>query len=65
MKIIDCFMYYDEDILLDVRLNTMDKNVDYFVIVESTYNHKGEKRKLLFNEAKFEKFKLSLAYFNL
>ena len=40
MKIFDCFMYYDEDILLDVRPIIMDKNVDYFVIVESSFSHK-------------------------
>tara|TARA_B100000900_G_scaffold351657_1_gene318888 strand:- start:190 stop:1002 length:813 start_codon:yes stop_codon:yes gene_type:complete len=36
--------------------------VDYFVIVESTYNHKGDKRKLLFNINKFEKFKNKIIY---
>ena len=37
MKIFDCFMYFDEDILLDVRLNYLDEYVDFFVIVESKY----------------------------
>ena len=27
MKIIDCFMYYDEDMILDIRLNILDKFV--------------------------------------
>ena len=49
MKIFDCFMYFDEDLILDLRLNTLNKFIDYFVIVESIYNHKGEKRKLKFN----------------
>ena len=31
MKIFDCFMYFDEDLILDIRLNTLDKFVDYFV----------------------------------
>ena len=35
MKIFDCFMYFDEDLLLDLRLNTLNKFVDKFVIVES------------------------------
>ena len=43
MKIFDCFMYFDEDLILDIRLNTLDKFVDYFVIVESTI-HTVEKR---------------------
>ena len=32
MKIYDCFMYYDEDELLDLRLNILDKYVDKFII---------------------------------
>ena len=62
MKIFDCFMYFDEDVVLDIRLNILNKYVDYFVIVESTYNHKGDKRKLLFNISKFEKFKDKIIY---
>jgi len=42
MKIFDCFMYFDEDIVLEVRLDYLDEYVDKFVIVESRYNHKGE-----------------------
>jgi len=34
MKVYDCFMYWDEDLLLDLRMNILDKFVDYFVIVE-------------------------------
>ena len=62
MKIFDCFMYFDEDQVLDLRLNVLYQNVDYFVIVESTYNHKGEKRNLLFNSQKFEKFNDKIIY---
>ena len=57
MKIYDCFMYFDEDLILDVRLNILDRYVDYFVIIESTFNHKGEKRLLKFDIEKFKKFK--------
>ena len=62
MKIFDCFMYFDEEQVLDLRLNVLYQNVDYFVIVESTYNHKGEKRNLLFNSQKFEKFNDKIIY---
>ena len=62
MKIFDCFMYFDEDQVLDLRLNVLYQNVDYFVIVESIYNHKGEKRNLLFNSQKFEKFNDKIIY---
>jgi len=62
MKIYDCFMYFDEEIVLDLRLNILDKYVDYFVIVESVFTHKGDKRKLQFNHKKFEKFKDKIIY---
>tara|TARA_B100001057_G_scaffold440244_1_gene474015 strand:- start:323 stop:1213 length:891 start_codon:yes stop_codon:yes gene_type:complete len=62
MKIFDCFMYFDEETVLDLRLNTLDRFVDYFVIVESIYTHKGDKRKLRFNAKKFEKFKDKIIY---
>ena len=45
-------MYFDEDLVLDLRLNLLDDRVDYFVIVESKFNHKGEKRELKFDIAK-------------
>ena len=32
MNIYDCFMYFDEDLLLDIRLNILDKYVKKFVI---------------------------------
>jgi beta-1,4-mannosyl-glycoprotein beta-1,4-N-acetylglucosaminyltransferase len=62
MKIFDCFMYFDEEVVLDLRLNSLNEYVDYFVIVESTFNHKGEKRELKFNLKKFEKFEKKIIY---
>ena len=62
MKIYDCFMYFDEEVVVDVRLNTLNEFVDYFVIVESRFTHKGESRKLRFNHKKFEKFKDKIIY---
>ena len=62
MKIYDCFMYFDEEVVLDVRLNTLDPFVDYFVIVESRFTHKGGARDLKFNHKKFEKFKDKIIY---
>ena len=62
MKIYDCFMYFDEDIVLDVRLNFLNKFVDQFVIIESEYNHRGEKRVPLFKIDKFKKYKDKIKY---
>ena len=41
MKIFDCFMYFDEDVVLELRLNYLNKFVDKFIIIESSYNHKA------------------------
>ncbi len=55
-------MYFDEEQILDLRLNILNDFVDFFVIVESTYNHKGESRELLFSSTKFKKFQDKIIY---
>jgi len=62
MKIYDCFMFFDEEMLLDLRLNIMDKYVDKFVITEATYMHSGKSKKLFFDINKFSKFKDKIIY---
>ena len=62
MKIFDCFMYFDEEVVVDVRLNTLSQFVDYFIIIESRFTHKGDRRELKFNHKKFEKFKNKIIY---
>ena len=44
MKVYDCFMYFDEDVILDLRLNYLNPYVDKFVIVESKFTHSGKKK---------------------
>ena len=62
MKIFDCFMYFDEELVVDIRFNTLNEFVDYFVVVESKFTHKGDKRDLKFNHQKFKKFKDKIIY---
>ena len=62
MNIYDCFMYFDEDVLLDLRLNLLNKFVKKFVISEATYTHNGNKKKLNFNINNFRKFKDKIEY---
>ena len=64
MKIFDCFMYYDEDILLDVRLNTLDKNVDYFVIVESDKSFTGNKKNNILSKKSSLNFHVNSKIYN-
>ena len=62
MKIYDCFIYFDEEILLNARLNILNKFVDKFVIVESKYSHSGEKRNPTFKIENFKKFSDKIKY---
>ena len=62
MNIYDCFQYFDEDLLLDIRLNVLDQYVKKFVITEATYTHNGAKKKLNFNINHFQKFKDKIEY---
>ncbi len=62
MKIFDCFMYFDEDVVLDLRMNLLNDYVDHFIIIESNFTHKGDKRDLKFNINKYNKFKEKIIY---
>ena len=62
MAIYDCFQYFNEDHLVDLRLNILDKFVNYFVISESNKTHQGKPKKLNFDINKFPKFKNKIKY---
>ncbi len=62
MAIYDCFQYFNEEHIADLRFNILDKFVDYFVIVESTVNHQGKEKKLQFDINKYSKFKKKIKY---
>ena len=63
MKIYDCFSYWDEDLLLDLRLNILNDYVDYFVIVEGNKTWQNNSKKFRFNINNFPKFKNKIIYF--
>ena len=62
MKIYDCTTYYSEDMMLDLRFNILNENVHKFVVIESTYSHSGNKKKLNFNINNYPKFKDKIIY---
>ena len=62
MKIFDCTLFYDEDMILEIRFNILNKYVDKFVISESKYTHSGAKKKLNFDIKKFSDFKKKIIY---
>ena len=55
-------MFFNEDLILDLRLNELDKFVDHFVIVESAFTHSGESKGFNFNIDKYKKFKDKIIY---
>jgi beta-1,4-mannosyl-glycoprotein beta-1,4-N-acetylglucosaminyltransferase len=62
MKIYDCFSYWDEDFLLDLRLKILNEYVDYFVIVEGNKTWQNNKKKLRFNNNLFREFEKKIIY---
>ena len=60
--IYDCFSYWDEDLLLELRLNILDKIVDHFVIVEGNKTWQNNSKELKFDIRKFQKFKNKIIY---
>ena len=63
--IYDCFSYWDEDLLLELRLNILDKHVDFFVVVEGNKTWQNNPKSLRFDINKFNKFKKKLFIFQL
>ena len=62
IRVYDCFSYFNEDMLLELRLETLWDHVDIFVISEATYTHRGLDRKLLFDINNFKKYASKIRY---
>lgn len=56
MKIFDCFTFFNELDILEIRLTYLFDKVDFFVLVESDITHSGNKKPFLFEENK-DRFK--------
>jgi len=62
MKIYDCTTYYSEDMMLDLRFNILNEYVHKFVVIESTFSHSGNEKKLNFDINNYPKFKDKIIY---
>ena len=62
MKVYDCCIFFDENLMLDIRFNILNDHVDKFVIVEATRDHSGNQKKLNFDINNFKKFKDKIIY---
>ncbi|MBD1136987.1 hypothetical protein IDH35_05240 [Pelagibacterales bacterium SAG-MED49] len=64
-KIIDTILYYDEVLILDLRLNILNKYIDHFVILECNYDFNGAYKGYNFDIQNFIKFKDKIIYIKL
>jgi beta-1,4-mannosyl-glycoprotein beta-1,4-N-acetylglucosaminyltransferase len=57
-KIYDCFNFFNELDILELRFNILYDYVDYFVIIESSVTHTGNPKEFIFeqNKERFSKF---------
>jgi len=61
-KIYDCVTFYNENLQVNLRFNILNDYVDKFVICESRFDHKGNKKKLNFKIDEFSDFKDKIIY---
>ncbi len=64
-RIYDCFCYFNEDLILELRFETLWDYVDFFVISEASYTHSGVSRKPLFDINRFQRYASKIRYVRL
>ena len=60
-KIFDCITFFNENLITNTRFEILHEIVDYFVVCESIYDHRGQKKKLNFKLIN-EKYKSKIIY---
>jgi len=65
MKVYDCFIFFNELDLLELRLSILNKHVDYFVIVESAQTFQGDEKEFIFekNRLRFSEYSDKIIYY--
>ena len=61
-KVYDCFCFFNEDMLLKLRFDTLWDQIDYFVLCESVITISGNPKPLHFDISKFEKYKSKIRH---
>lgn len=64
MAIYDCFTFFNELDLLEIRLTILDPYIDYFVLVESNKTHHGNKKPYYYFDSRerYKKFENKIIY---
>ena len=55
-KIYDCITFFQEKIQTELRFNILNKVVDKFIVCESIYDHRGNKKEINFDKKLYPKF---------
>ena len=63
MKVYDCFAFNDENHLLEIRLNELNKYVDYFIIIEFGQTHQGTRKPKNIDTKILDKFSSKIRYY--
>jgi beta-1,4-mannosyl-glycoprotein beta-1,4-N-acetylglucosaminyltransferase len=56
MKIIDTTTYFEEKLIMDLRLNILSPYVDKFIVSEARFSHSGKEKEIKFDKKDFPKF---------
>ena len=56
MKIIDTTTYFEEKLMMDLRLNILNSYVDKFIVSEARFSHSGNEKEIKFNKKEFPEF---------
>lgn len=62
MKVYDCCMFWNENDLFEIRLNTHWNYVDYFVVVEAGETHTGLPKPMNFDHERFKPWASKIVY---
>ena len=57
-KLLDCITFFDNNFMFQIRYNVLVNYVDYFVVCESLFDHKGNAKKQFYLEDEYKKEKI-------
>ena len=56
MKIIDTTTFFEENLMMNLRLNILNPYVDKFIVCEARFSHSGKEKEIRFNKKDFPEF---------
>ena len=62
MKIIDTTTFFEEHLMMELRLNILDPFVDKFIVAEARFSHSGKEKEIKFNKKNFPKFESKIVH---